>query len=153
MKKSPVVKWLIPLSALVLWALLSYYLLAIISFSDFELDFSLQNQLRTALGMARQTHTSSLVQPMLCMLYGASGGIFVLVVLRFISLIKGTPSARWLTFTRIMQVVIGLAAAILLAMIGWGLSITYYDSVLTFLLSVLLLIRLFVFILPMLIVK
>ena len=142
MKKSPGWKWLILVDALLLWAALSLYLLVAISMSDFELDFSLQNQLRTALGIAQKTRAPSLVQPMLYMLYGASGGILILIILRFVSLIKGTLSVRWVAFTRVMQVVIGLAAAILLAMIGWGLYISSYDSALPFLLSGLLAIRL-----------
>lgn len=140
--KAKLWKGIILVAALLLWAALSYYLLVVISLSDFELDFSLQNRLRTALGVAQETRTPSLVQPMLYMLYGAAGGILTLIVLQFVSLIRSTLSARWLTFTRIMQAVIGLAAAILLAMIGFCLAAEQSDGTLPFVLSGLLTARL-----------
>ncbi len=151
--KTKLWKGIIQVAALLLWAALSYYLLVVISLSDFELDFSLQNRLRTALGVAQETRTPSLVQPMLYMLYGASGGILTLIVLQFASLIRSTLSARWLTFTRIMQVVIGLAAAILLAMIGFCLAAEQSDSTLPFVLSGFLVIRLIWFTIHTLLAK
>ena len=151
--KAKLWKATILVAALLLWAALSYYLLAVISFSDFELDFSLQNRLRTALGVAQESRAPSLVQPMLYMLYGSSGGILALIILQFASLIRSTLSARWLTFTRIMQVVIGLAAAILLAMIGFGLAATQADGTLPFVLSGFLSIRLICFTIHTLLAK
>lgn len=151
--KAKLWKATILVAALLLWAALSYYLLAVISFSNFELDFSLQNRLRTALNIAQESSTPSLVQPMLYMLYGASGSILALIILQFASLIRSTLSARWLTFTRIMQVVIGLAAAILLAMIGFGLAATQSDGTLLFVLSGFLSIRLIWFTIHTLLAK
>ena len=145
MKKSPGWKWLILVYALLLWGALSYYLVVMISFSDFELDFSLQNQLRTALGITKEARTPSLVQPMLYMLYAASGGTLVLIVLQFVSLLRSIPSPRWLTFTRIMQVMIGLTSAILLVLIGRCLKVSSYGSFLPFILSGLLVVRLILF--------
>lgn len=140
--KAKLWKGTILVTASLLWAALSYYLLAVISFSDFKLDFSLQNQLHIALGMEHETHTPSLVQPMLYMLYAASGGILTLIILQFISLIRSNLSHRWMTFTRIIQVVIGLAATILLAIVGRCLAVSSYGSYLPFILSGLLTIRL-----------
>ena len=140
-------------AALLLWAAISYFLLVVISLSDFELDFSLENRLRTALGASAQNASPSLVQPMLYMLYGASGGILLLIILQFAGLFRRTPSVRWLTFTRILQVVIGLSAAILLGVIGGCLAAEQSSLVLPFVLSGLLAARLIGFMVQSLLAK
>lgn len=151
--KNKVCKGALLTAALLLWAAISYFLLVMISFSDFELDFSLENQLRTALGVPAKNMSPSLVKPMLYILYGASGGILLLIILQFLSLFRRTPSARWLTFTRILQAVIGLAAAILLGVIGGCLAAEKASLVLPFVLSGLLATRLIVFMVQSLLAK
>ena len=143
--KNKVCKGALLTATLLLWAAISLFLLVMITFSDFELDFSLENQLRTALGVPTQKTSPSLVQPMLYMLYGTSGGILLLIILQFVSLFRRAPSARWLTFTHILQVVIGLLSAILLGVIGGCLAAEQSSLVLPFVLSGFLAARLIVF--------
>ena len=133
--------------ALLLWIALSYCLLIIIALSDFELDldFSPVTRLARQLGLQPENQQLSLVQPMMVMLLGASGCTLVLILLQFVAayrVIRAISTPRWMTLVRRMQIILGIAAAILLAAIGICLEIVDYFSVIPFVLSGLFTLRL-----------
>lgn len=112
-------------AALLLWLALSYALLVIIALSDFELDFSLRTQLLKRLNLWTGQPERSLVPLMQYMLLGASGSVLTLILLQFITLVRRvrkTLTSRWTELTRALQLMLGAAAAVLLAVIGFCLK-------------------------------
>ena len=134
--------------ALALLAVLAigYVLLINITMSDFDLhlDFSLKGRINHFLGI-EEPRAPSLVTPMLLMLLGAFLSIGTLIIRQFIDehrRERDMLTPQWIDRSRTMQVILGLIAAVLLALIGVCLSIEQYSSFLPYALSAAIMLRL-----------
>lgn len=118
--------------------------------SDFhlDLDFSLQGQLRSWLGIPREVSKPSLVTPMLFMLGGGILCILALIIFQFVTEYRRSRdliTPQWMSLSRTLQIVLGLVAALLLGLIGFFLSSTHYKSVFPFVLCGLLVLRVVIY--------
>ena len=112
------------LLVLMLLAVLAFgfVMVYVIAFShvDISLDFSLQGRINHALGIRDDT-SPSMYLLQLWMLLGAALCTGTLIICQFITLHfreREMFAARWLNATRVLQIVLGGAAALLLALIG-----------------------------------
>ena len=146
MKSKPLWTCLRLALTLLAWLGLSCALLLIVVMSDFELDldFTPLTQLLKQQGLVSEPQTSSLSQPMVYMLLGASGTTLVLILLQFAALLRRKQAAatRQLTLTAALQLILGTAAAALLTAIGVCLQSMGSDGVLPLILGGLLWLRL-----------
>ena len=99
----------------------SFLLLFVISINDVDisLDFSLQGRIRHTLGIEEERASTLPVQQL--MLLGATLCTGTLVICQFITTHfreRGMLGERWLHATRVLQSVLGGAAALLLVLIG-----------------------------------
>ena len=149
MKKGSTFKYAQLAGAIVMLLGLSYLLMMLIVMSSFELDldFSLEGQIRHMMGIDKP-RSPSLQTPMLLMLLGAFISVWMLIIRQFIGehrRERDLLTPQWIDRSRTMQVILGLAAAALLAMIGVCLDQVPYDSFLPYALSGMLALRLAVY--------
>ena len=123
----------------------------VMSLFDMHLDFSpagmLQQRIHDTLGV-EEASSPSLVTPMLLMLLGAFLAIGTLIIRQFIGehrRERDMLTPQWIDRSRGVQVILGLIAAVLLALIGVCLSIEQGSSFLPYALSTVLVLRLLVY--------
>ena len=100
----------------------SFLLLNAIVFNhvDINLDFSLQGRIKHELGIREDT-SSSLYVLQLLLLLGASLCTGTLVICQFITMHfreREILGERWMAATRVLQIILGGVAALLLTLIG-----------------------------------
>ena len=122
MQKSSTLKYAQLAGAILALLGLAYLLVMLIAVSEFELDldFSLEGQILRLMDIDKP-RTPSLQTPMMLMLLGAFISIAALIIRQFGEAYRRkhdqlTP--QWVDRSRTMQVILGLVAAVLLAMIG-----------------------------------
>ena len=149
MKKESTFKYAQLAGAIVMLLGLSCLLMMLIVMSGFELDldFSLEGQILRLMDIDKP-RSPSLQTPMLLMLLGAFVAVGALIIRQFIEehlRRRDMLTPQWVDRSRVMQVILGLAAAALLAMIGICLDKVPYDSFLPYALSGMLALRLAVY--------
>ena len=143
MKLHPTLKRVCLVLDLLLLIGLGYLLLCTICISDFHLDFSLRTRILNHLGMLPEE--PSQVPLMLHMFWSTAACLLVLIILQFVSehrRVRNKLTPRWTFCMTILQVCLGLTAAILLALIGLFLDSPGGYSMLPYMLGGLLGIRL-----------
>lgn len=128
---------------------LAYLLVMLIAVSEFELDldFSLEGQILRLMDIDKP-RGPSLQTPMMLMLLAAFVVVGALIIRQFIEehlLERDMLTPQWVDRSRMMQVILGLVAAALLAMIGVCLDLKQYNSFLPYVLSGMLMLRLAVY--------
>lgn len=126
---------------------LAYLLVMLIAVSEFELDldFSLEGQILRLMDIDKP-RGPSLQTPM--MLLAAFVVVGALIIRQFIEehlRERDMLTPQWVDRSRMMQVILGLVAAALLAMIGVCLDLVQYTSFLPYVLSGMLMLRLTVY--------
>ena len=130
---------------------LAYLLVMLIAVSEFELDldFSLEGQILRLMDIDKP-RGPSLQTPMMLMLLAAFVVVGALIIRQFIEehhRERDMLTPQWVDRSRMMQVILGLVAAALLAMIGvcLDLDLVQYTSFLPYVLSGMLMLRLAVY--------
>lgn len=128
---------------------LAYLLVMLIAVSEFELDldFSLEGQILRLMDIDKP-RGPSLQTPMMLMLLAAFVVVGALIIRQFIEehlRERDMLTPQWVDRSRMMQVILGLIAAALLALIGVCLSIEQASSFLPYALSAVLVLRLLVY--------
>ncbi len=124
------------------------FITIVMSGFDMHLDFSPAGMLRERIHDAlniEEPSPPSLVAPMMLMLLGAFLAIGALIIRQFIGehrRERDMLTPQWIDRSRTMQVILGLVAAVLLALIGICLSIEQGSSFLPYALSAALILRL-----------
>ena len=128
---------------------LAYLLVMLIAVSEFELDldFSLEGQILRLMDIDKP-RGPSLQTPMMLMLLAAFVVVGALIIRQFIEehlRERDMLTPQWVDRSRMMQVILGLVAAAMLAMIGVCLDLVQYTSFLPYVLSGMLMLRLAVY--------
>ena len=152
MKMNPTLKRLLWLLAVLAWLAIVFLLFIIIVMSDLDIhvDFSPAGLLRERIhdAAAIEEAQPSLAAPMLLMLLGALLGMGTLIIRQCIAeyrRVRDMLTPQWIDRSRTMQVILGLVAAVLMALIGVCLDAEQNGSLLPWVLSAALILRLVVY--------